>query len=287
MKYKFLLFIPFLYAFSGCNIINPPEHIPTYVKIDSFHFVIKDPRTQGSASNDITSVWVYYNNSPVGIFDMPCNVPVITQGDEGTISVTPGITLDGLSALQPQYPFYAFDTTVLVTNPGKVQTFIPTGKYIAAAVFPYKEDFEVGNSFVPFIEGAGTETAIRRTADKDYVFEGSGSGKIELNSTVTSSESISNTGVPITQGESYLEINYKCSVPFQVGMYNTLTTGVDAYQYFAGVKASDTWKKMYIELGNYTGNYKGKDYKVLIKADLPDGQSDGYVAIDNIKIVSF
>lgn len=288
MKYKFLLFITVLLSVLGCNVINPVESVPTYIKIDSFDFVINDPLKEGSASNGITSVWVYYNNNPVGNFDLPCNVPVITEGDKGSISVAPGISLNGFVDLQPQYPFYNFDTTTLITNPGKVQQFTPKGTYVSSAKFRYKEDFEVGSSFETFVEGGTIETGIRPTLDARYVYEGGGAGVILLSSNgVTWSESINKDPFDIGAGESYLEINYKCSVPFEVGLYNTLNEGVDQYNYFAGVKSSDTWKKIYIELATYTSANQGKDFKIIIKAVLPDGQSDGYVAIDNIKVVSF
>ena len=282
-----LSFIPLLILLSACNIINPTENVPTYVKIDSVILDIDNPTLQGSAAHGITSIWIYYNNSPVGIFDIPCNVPVITEGERGTLSVAPGITLNGLVDLQPQYPFYSFDTITLNSIPGGTVNYTPTTSYTKAAKFPYKEDFEVSNSFVALTPELDNDTSISNTRDKALVFEGGGSGYIQLNTSYSFSESINTTGFPIPRGEAYLEINYKCSVPFEVGLYNTLNTGVDVYEYIMGIKASDTWKKMYVELGTYTGKYPGKDYKVLIKTSLPDGMSSGYVLIDNIKIVTY
>ncbi len=288
MRVKNLLsFIPVLVLLSACNVINPPENVPTYVKIDSVILDIDNPSLQGSAAHGISSIWIYYNNSPVGIFDIPCNVPVITEGERGSLSVIPGITLNGLVDLQPQYPFYRFDTITLNSTPGGTVNYTPVTGYTKAAKFPYKEDFEVGNSFIALTPELDNDTSISNTRDKSLVFEGGGSGYIELNTTHSFSESINNTGFPIPIGEAYLEINYKCTVPFEVGLYNTLNTGVDVYEYIMGIKASDTWKKMYVELGTYTGKYPGKDYKVLIKASLPDGMSSGYVLIDNIKIVTY
>lgn len=288
MRFKILLFfVPVLLSVFGCNVINPAEPVPTYVKIDSVILDITDPSQQGSASHNITSVWIYYNNSPVGIFDLPCHVPVITEGETGKLSVIPGITLNGLVDLQPQYSFFTFDTLTLVSNPGNTVNFTPVTSYTAAADFPYKEDFEVGNSFLPFTPELTDDTSIRRTGDKSLVFEGGGSGYIELNSTYPYSESISNTGFPIAPGEAYLEINYKCSVPISVGLYNTLNSGLDIYEYFWTIKSTDTWKKMYVDLATYSGKYPGKDYKLMIKADLPEGQATGYVLIDNIKIVTY
>jgi len=279
--------IPAVAAVAGCNVINPAEPVPTYIKIDSFHFVQHDPVEEGPIAHNITCAWIYYNNNPIGAFDLPCNVPVITEGDKGLISVWPGIALNGLVDLQPIYAFYNFDSTTLVTDPGGVREFTPVAKYLNDAKFPYKEDFEIGNSFQAFDPDATGQPVIQRTKEAQYVLSGGGGGLIELTADHPYSENISNTGFSIPQGEAYIEISYKCSVPFEIGMYNTLNTGVDAYNYIFGVKATDTWKKIYIELGSFTGTYKGKDHKVLIKTSLTSGQSSGYVALDNIKVVTF
>lgn len=281
------LVLPVAISMAGCNVINPVEDIPTYVKIDSFSFKINDPGKEGSAAHGITNAWIYYNNNVIGAFDLPCKVPIITNGASGILSVRPGIALNGLVDLQPAYNFYDFDTVTLVTNPGKVQEFTPTAKYFPIAKFNYKEDFEIGNSFLSFYPTIDNDTTIRRTTKKEDVFEGGGAGIIELSTAFPTSESISNTGFPIPQGESFIEINYRGNVNFEVGLYNTLENNVEAYKYIWGVKSSDTWKKIYIELATYTGAYKGRDHKVLIKAVLPEGQSTGYVSIDNIKVVSY
>lgn len=288
MRLKNLLFLAPVFVWAaGCNVINPVEQIPTYIKIDSFNFIINDRAKEGSAAHGITSVWIYYNNNPVGAFDVPCKVPIITEGNSGVVSLRPGITLNGLVDLQPQYTFYKFDTMTLVSNSGKVQEYTPKAEYIAAARFPYIEDFEVGSSFQALYPEINNDTSIRKTSESKYVFEGGGSGLIELSSQFPASESITKNGFSIPQGEAYIEINYKGTLNFEVGLYNTVEAGVDVSDYIMGVKASDTWKKIYIELANYTSLYKGTNYKVLLKANLPDGQSGGYVAFDNIKIVTF
>ncbi len=288
MRCKNLLLItPVLLFVSACNVINKAEPVPTYVKIDSVILDIDNPSEQGSAAHNITSVWMYYNNSPVGIFDLPCYVPVITEGDKGTLSVIPGITLNGLVDLQPQYSFYTFDTITLVTQPGGTVNYTPVTRYTEAAKFPYIEDFEVGNSFIPFTPELSDDTTIHRINDKSLVFEGGGSGYISLSTEFPYSESVSNAGFPIAAGEAYVEINYKCNVPFEVGMYNTLSSGIDVYEYIMGVKGTDTWKKIYIDLATYSGKNPGKNYKLMIKASLPDGSSSGYVLLDNIKVVTY
>lgn len=288
MRYKFLLiFTPLLYFVTGCELINPDESTPTYVKIDSFQVNINNPVKEGSAAHNITNAWIYYNNDLVGIYDLPCNIPVITEGDAAELAIIPGITLNGLVDLQPPYPFYRVDTTTLYSKPGSTVQLQPQTSYLSQTEFRYKEDFEVNSSFEPLITGAAGETAIRRTNDPQYVFEGGGSGLIQLSSSQPVSESICKEGFDLPQGESYVEINYKCSVPFVLWAYTTLKDGTDVQDYIFGVKPTDTWKKIYIELATFTGNYKGTDYKLIIKASLLEGATEGYVALDNIKVVSF
>lgn len=279
--------MPIVLLAVGCEIINPEEDTPTYVKIDGFDVQINDPQKEGSASSDISSVWVYYNNNPVGVFDLPCNVPVITEGEAGIISVAPGITLNGFQDLQPIYPFYTYDSFTLKTAPGQVVEFTPTTSYYSTAKFLFMEGFEVGNSFDEFIPGAIGLARLERTDIRNNIFEGGGAGLVMMDAEHASSESISNKGFDIPQGEVFLEVNYKSTANFQVGMYNTLSTGIDVYEYFAGVRSSDgEWKKIYIELGTYRGQYPGTDYKLMIRTSL-EGQSEGYVLFDNIKVISF
>ena len=282
-----LLFISLSVGIVGCDVINPSEPIPTYVKIDSFSFKQTRPQDEGPVSTDISSVWIYYNNNPVGVFDLPCNVPVITEGDQGVISVAPAITLNGLRDLQPQYTFYSFDTVTLKSNPGNVFNYTPTTSYTTAAVFQYKEGFELGNTLEAFTPGVIGDTSIVQTQDPTKVFTGSKAGYIYVDKTNGYSENITSAPFPIADGEAYVELNYRCSIPFEVGMYNTLDNGIDAYSYIIGVKASEGWQKIYIDLATYTSTYLGRDFRLMIRAQLPDGRSDGYVLLDNIKVVSF
>lgn len=271
----------------SCDVINPAESIPTYIKIDSFNFQQIDPVDEGPVSTNISSVWIYYKNNPVGVFDIPCNVPVITEGDKGSISVAPGITLNGLKDLQPQYVFYSFDTTTLVSNPGKVFEYTPTTHYIQSTVFQYKEDFETGNSLVPFYEDVIDDTSIVQTFDATKVKFGGAAGYLYLDSDRGYAELTTNSTFDISDGDSYLELDYKCSVPFQVGLYNTLDNTIETYSYIIGINPSEKWNKLYIDLGTYTSTYQGKDFKLMIKAALPDGASSGYLLLDNLKVVSF
>lgn len=267
---------------SGCNLINPKENIPTYVRINSFDFVPKDPSKEGSASQKITSAWVYFNNQSLGTFQLPANVPIITDGP-GELNVVPGISYNGLSN-EAQYPFFTSYTTSIAVAQGKVIEMTPKIGYVEGAKFQ-KEDFDLGSGFIEVNSEKAEDTNIVWITD-NRVFEGKGSGYIKLDAKHPSSETIYNTGFPIPQGNAFLELNYKCTTSFVVGL-QTLVSGNIVAEYFGGVKPKSNWNKIYIDLSTFTAANKGSEYRLMIKATLDSGLSEGEVLLDNIKVISF
>jgi hypothetical protein len=285
MRYIFLLSVCISGLFvASCNVINPTEVTPTYIYLDSTQFKVNDALKEGSGSQKVTSAWVYFNNDLVGAFELPTKVPILATA-AGQVRITAGVTYSGLSQ-ESQYPFFAGDTFNIQPAAGQVLHPIPTFTYVAAAKFPLKEDFETGNTFGKLNPNNTSDTTIVRTDDKSKVFEGGGSGYIFVDGTHPTSENVSNTAFAITQGESYLELNYKCNTSFQVGLITSIN-GQIVPQYLAGVKAKESWNKIYVALSKFTGNYPSKSYSLIIKTGLDDGLSTGYVLLDNIKVVSF
>lgn len=269
----------------GCNIINPSEPVPTYISIDSAYLKQTDPSKTGSLSSNISSVWVYYNNSTVGVFDVPGKIPVIAD-KAGQIQLKAGVAYSGIKNYNVSYPFYSFDTFAISPQPGGVihHTFKPV--YIDAARFRYIENFDLGSTFIKANSDNTSDTSLVRTSDPTKVFEGSGAGYIYLTTARPTSENINNDGFPIALGESFLEINYKCDVDFQIGL-QTNTSGNLYVEYIAGVNPSSEWKKLYVPLGTFTAKYKGSEYRVMLKTELTSGKTDGYVLVDNIKVISY
>lgn len=280
-----IFFLVLLVSGSGCNVINPSESIPTYVRIDSCSFVTKDYAREGSGSQKITSAWVYFNNQAIGTFKLPATVPIIMDGP-GDLAIIPGIALNGLS-FETQYPFFStYDTSIAVAQ-GKTISITPKINYLESTKFQWKEDFElgIGNRFVEVNSDKAEDTGITKVSD-DRVFEGAGSGYIQLDSKHPSSEIITNDGFPITQGKAYLELNYKSTTSFVVGLQTTQSSNI-VFEYIGGVKPKDSWNKIYFDLSAFTATYQTSPYRLMIKTTLDEGLSEGYVLFDNIKVVSF
>ncbi len=270
------------WTYSSCDVINPDEKIPTYIHIDSFRFLHQGD-TFGSASHKISSVWVYFNNEPLGAFEMPVTVPVIAS-QEGMVTVAPGIDFNGMKSFQHPYPFYVFDSLILKPQPGQVVQFDARTRYTGSARLIYNSTFDLGNPFNKY----GGDTSLVKTSDPGYVFEGEGAGYIYIDGPKKTSQNISIDAFRPTLGEPlFLELNYKCSIPFQVGVAAFYTNGNEAVDYVGGVNPRDEWNKIYISLQEFVNANQGAQFHLLIRTGTDNGESQGWVAIDNVKIVSF
>lgn len=278
---------------SGCDLSNPAETVPTYIHIDSFRVESTPSVNTGSLSHEIKSVWVYFNNEGVGAFDLPANVPIITKGP-GTVQLVPAVAFSGLTTVM-QYPFYEPDTFSLPYTPGEATKVTGVTRYRTNAIFRLKEDFELGNPFITINSDLTTDTGlvvVEKNAYPDKVFEGSKSGLIYMNRGQghTSSEIISTgTAVPHTNSEVYVELNYKCDVKFTVGIQTIAQNGDLVNKYLYGFYPSEgRWRKAYVGgIAEFMAEYKGKQYNLMIQTVLPDGQNEGFVSLDNIKVVTF
>jgi hypothetical protein len=277
---KFLKVICLFFAasvfISSCDVINPKETIPTYVHIDSFKFV-PNPN-DGTSSHKITSVWAYYNYILVGVFDIPCTFPIIAD-KPGKLLLIPGIAYSGLTDIQTQYPFYTGDTSTINPAPTKTINYTPTTQYIDKSLLHFvNEDFELGNSFKQ-VDG---DTSLIRVSDPNLVFEGKYAGCIYFNN-MTLSENILTTSFAAPT-QCFLELNYKGTLNFEIGLQTTNSSGQLFAQYFYGFHARADWTKVYVGLQDFIQEYPNQTYRVMVRV-IADNPTQGYVSFDNFKVI--
>ncbi len=271
--YKFTAFTALLFSL-GCNVINPAETVPTYIHIDSFQFEEAD-------LEDINCAWVYYNNNPIGAFDLPATIPVPATGS-GKLEIKPGIAVNGRNERPLVYPFYTFDEYTFAAQPGKIITHIPKTKYFSTIKTYNISDFEAG--ITKFGKFSGTVGIVAITDSRKY--EGTGSGAIILSSPADSSIDSTITSFPISHGAAFIEFVYKSDIPFALGM-KAYSNGYTHQEYKAGVGASPTWRKFYFNVTGFVSDYPADKYDLFIKATLSSGQTQGQLLIDNIKLITF
>lgn len=264
---------------SGCNAINPEEEIPTYVHVDSFHFDEDD-------LHDIKSVWAYYNNNPVGAFDLPATIPIITTGNKGELQLVPGIAVNGRNERPSIYPYYTPYIATLESQPGKVIDIVPVTRFYDSIRRYTISEFEAG--ITKFSRWAGTTGLVVVSADS-LRYEGTGTGAVFLNSSADSSIDSTSTSFPITPGIAFIEITYKSTVPFVLGMQSILGGQYSTSPtYLAGVNpAGEEWRKFYLNVTAFINQYQGDTYNMFIKTSAPAEGSSGRLLIDNITLITF
>jgi hypothetical protein len=277
----FILFLFSCIFMAGCDIVNPSEDIPTYVHVDSFKFINPNPNATGTGRQTITSVFAYVDGEALGVFELPADIPVNIRNTQ-QLQLSPGVNNQGLLDYQLSYPFFSFYNINVTAAPGTVIDMIPETQYIPDLKY-WISDFESGNQFARL----SGDTAIRWVSGADSVFEGGKAGCISLGGSLTSAESFAPISImPGTQG--YLELHYKGTLPFQVGI---LVAGKDlsfTQSYLTGIKPKDEWGKLYLNIQQFTGQFPDAlKFSVIIKSSLEGAVTEGYVLLDNIKVVSY
>jgi hypothetical protein len=275
-------------SFSACNIINPKEQVPTYLQLEPFVFSNPDSSFTGSSTYNIPSAWVYADDVPVGVFDLPCIVPVM-MSKTSKIKIFGGVYNQGLKSYVFQYPFYQIDTTTLMYNPGKIQSYSPKTRYLSslnATAFRLKINFEEGLQF----KNLGSDTAMVIEKNPGTVISGENSGAIYLKSPQKFSENISVNYFELPAGACYLEFDYKSTLPFQIGLQAEDAGGKIYGEYLSGFNPKSIASKIYLDLGTFTKTNKTyKKFYLKVRSSLEDFNgkySEGYVVLDNFKVIS-
>lgn len=300
--YLMVLFsLPFFIA--SCNTFDPPLVVPVYGHIDSIHFnvPVDSAYRQGSASANIQYAWVYLDDNPVGAFQMPCTFPMIAANGPHNIKIYPGIIPVGINSPAAIYPFYQFYSFNISLQQGLTYKFFPTSVYNTWSEFPYKEDFEgesIFGSLAHIINyhgganptGASTTTMIvTNNPSLTYGRQGK-SGMVVVNQSAKYYigmtwpwDSLPNTSTPV-----YVELNYRCTADFTIGMFDGDTTNQSSP--IAVVYPASKWTKMYVSLNSTIQSPSG--FSILYQnvwfsmvLDTADGHTSDTLLLDNIKIL--
>lgn len=289
------IFIICLLLFAGCERFDKEEQVPAYIHIEKIDLKVKLDGSQGSNAHDIQDAWIFANGTLIGVFELPCTVPVLKK-DSVEIMVYAGVKVNGQSNNRRFYPFYDIYTQKVWLQPTEIDTLHPLVGYKSDVKFAWIEDFE---DFAVSLQ----KTGITRTIDtlfitnksqEVYQFGTPGnlySGKVDFRSKKGTFEnsSIELFDLPRATTDIYLEVNYRSDVPVQFGLYPTsgssLDVGVPVYMSFANPAE---WKKAYIRLSDDVNNklYTGKKFRIFINAVNSEDIS-AQIFFDNIKLLHF
>ncbi len=268
---------------SSCEIINPSEEIPSYIRIEKIDVTTNKP-LEGSNSASITDAWVYVNDQIIGGFELPATIPVLASGDVN-LKVKAGIKNSGAVALRRDYPFYAqYENTSFKLVPGTKSEANPTVTYYSNLSFSFIEEFE-GSAF-KFLPNSAS-VGLSATSNPDEAFEGT-SGKVNLlNETdIFYSTTINNYVLPKGGANVYLEMDYKTTGNIEVRIIANYS-GSEKESSIIILYADTKWKKIYIDLGpSISSEVNAQSFKIVLMAYNMTDQTSSVSYFDNVKLIN-
>jgi len=278
---------------TSCSLIQPPEDIPSYIRVQSYTF--KDSLNQGTNSSRVTDIEVTAGSDYRGFYQIPVSVPILAKGNQ-TITIEACVFEDGLSSSILPYPFYTPFVTTVNLVPGKLDTIKPVFKYKPNIQFLWGQgDFEGPDNA---LKSFGNNTSlIGKTSDKASVFEGSYSFEADLSNGRDTFEAISNFKPFVDPAEPplpvvWLEMNYKTDVAMDIGIIPLTHVSSPGEQFISGVNPTTTWKKVYVNISPTLKYWYGQnqpnttEYYIYFYAVNTNGGT-AHIFIDNLKLLSF
>tara|TARA_B110000879_G_scaffold41720_1_gene58799 strand:- start:94 stop:993 length:900 start_codon:yes stop_codon:yes gene_type:complete len=291
---RLLIVVVALSLVSSCSKEQFKAEIPSYLQINAID--LETESSEGSDSQKITDAWVTMDGIFLGAFEIPCTVPILADG-EHEFSIRAGIKANGISATRIRYPFYKVcdlyygnssdtvierklslyrDSTVVVTA---------TTSYIDNTNFLFVENFE--DAGIVMEPSSDSDTTLQKTYSDSLVFEGYGSGLVELDSVNDFFELMSSEFVSINSiyNPTMLELNYKCDHSFKIGiaMKSAETGEINRFEALH-IDSSYVWNKIYVHMTNQVNLGSSADeYGVFIGMQKSTNNETATFYFDNIK----
>ena len=288
----------------SCNKFNGSQEIPAYLRIGSWNLTTNYEK-EGAATEAVTDAWVYINGSLQGCYELKnhddgvyVTVPVLDKGVK-TVHLYPGVKMNGIASTRIQYPFYKPYKFTHEFVEGEIGTVSPSTKYYdvdsTRVRFKMMEDFEDIHNvkldstpsskvrIVPVSHNDDPNAWVDPLHPLDYYR----SGYIHLEDSINKFDIASKelVGLPTMGNYVMLELDYKCSSEFLVGMYiMSAQNGIkDKELYY--FRATDTWKKVYINFSpTVTENSSASYVKFYLRGSISSGETADFY-FDNLKLI--
>lgn len=286
---KHILFLGVIAILLGGCVKNYPD--PVWLEIDEWSLV-SNPLSEedpGHLSHNFTDVWVYVDNKLVGVFELPCKIPVMVEGEGKSIRLYPTVRNNGIAATKKIYPFVEPFEQSYDCVPGSTISIHPTTRYVSNCEF-WLEDFESSSAYLT--TDPASDATMEYGTDPNEAISGT-YGHIALGGEdslwLGVTEAIS---LPGSGAEVYLEIDYKCSITVEQGVLAFLSDGssqTNHYVYLNAQPASTmVWRKMYIDLKEIVSySVNAVEFQQYLTAALSENASSGDIYIDNVRLVHF
>jgi hypothetical protein len=277
-----LLFSMVMMASSSCDLINPEEQVPAFIRIDSIQLATSNG--EGTSIENFVDAWVFENEKLLGIYELPATVPVLKEG-LADIRIRAGVKLNGQVSTRIPWLFCRDYQNQVELFSDSITHINPTLTYSNWVTFDWLEDFDgAGNSVTLSNNSPGN---IERVTGSE-AFDGK-----SLKISIDAEESIVECrrgGDPLqlpSQGTPVmLEMTYRCNNQFVVGLYSS-DLGGTVQQSIIVFNPKEEWNHVYINLTDAIGsnaNYFQHQPFIGFMRD-EDVEGEAYVYLDNIRLL--
>lgn len=260
---------------------------PAYIEIQAIP-VVQSGQGENSTSSDIKDAWIYLDDNLLGIYELPCRIPVTKTG-KGRISVGAGVWMNALPTLRSPYVFYRFYEEDVQLNPGKTLKMNPAVKYKENIHLAYQAGFDspTGNTLEP---GPQSDTLAGLTNDPARVFEGQGSFQSVLyrDEGFVEYQQAEPVDLPKSGAYVFLELDYLSSHPVDIGIRSYYPAAGTVYSKAVSLPATASWQKVYINLtSKVSTEVNAQNFRTVYSVHKESGTASLDFRMDNIRLIHF
>ena len=271
---KKIFLIILVFSIFSCSKEN--MSIPAYVEINNVNLLAD--QNFGESTENITDIWFYVDDILQGVYEIPVQFPILEKGTKN-IRIRAGVKANGISSTRIQYPFYSSYTDTIELNEDESISISPEFTYnnTYQAII---EDFESSGTIIDSTLNSEIDFSIISEDQENYYAY----AKIDtpnINFEVSTQDLIlPQQGAPV-----YLEIDYKCSTEFLVGVYVNYSQNVEKKE-LIWVTSKEDWNKIYINLTQTISESIGAEsFKVFLNMRRIGGSVSEEISFDNVKIL--
>jgi len=268
----------------NCTLTDNTQIEPAYLEITSVDIVTTT--AEGEPTHNLTDVWAYADNQLLGVFEVPCKIPIILNAETTEFLIFPGFRNNGEQSRSFTYNLMEQARFTESLAPGETVKKDLVFKYKDDAIFDFVENFEGGSHI--FTNDLDEDFGTSIEVSSEDVRSGAQSGKISLTSdnpvllvaNIFEYDRANNGGA-----DNYFEMDYKNDVPFSVGViFEQECQRIS--QPLIILNESEEWNKIYIDFTSVLSSPVIDSYTVLITTDLDAlNRTEGTIYLDNLKFV--
>ncbi len=290
--HKFLICGLIVLAFFMSQCDTKDEAIPAYLHLDSA--VVLPKVGQGGAAHALAGVQIFANNRSMGVFPLPCNVPIIAEGNTAIVIQAMVYENGSNSVLKPFLSLATCDTLVN----------LKAGKTTAVAAVPFsfrgnckiawEENFEDNSSsLVPLTYNSSADTQYVASTAYDLNSKWAGTTRaLHINVTAADTNKYFDlrsfsylSNLPVDGRSIVLEFDIKNTLPLQLYVQRKNSSGEQIIPYYYIGTLNSNWTRYYINLAyEISGQESSATYKVFYSFFKKASASADQILIDNIRL---